>query len=76
MTGRPSPIEIIEIFDSLNNAKFNEAFDLVIKIKQERSLALEDIMSELHKEVMTTMYTDDVKMYLVSRMAEIEYRLA
>jgi hypothetical protein len=76
VTGRPSPIEIIEIFDSLNNAKFNEAFDLVIKIKQERSLALEDIMSELHKEVMTTMYTDDVKMYLVSRMAEIEYRLA
>ena len=76
MTGRPSPIEIIEIFDSLNNAKFNEAFDLVIKIKQERSLALEDIMSELHKAVMTTKYTDDVKMYLVSRMAEIEYRLA
>ena len=60
----------------MNEAKFNEAYELVLRIKQARSLALEDIMSELHKGVMATKYTDEVKMYLVSRMSEIEYRLA
>ena len=33
-------------------------------------------MGELHKAIMVTKYTDEMKIYLVSRMAEIEYRLA
>ena len=33
-------------------------------------------MSELHKSVMKTKFTDEMKIYLVSRMAELEYRLA
>jgi replication factor C subunit 3/5 len=33
-------------------------------------------MSELHKAVMSTKFTDEMKIYLISRMAEIEYRLA
>jgi len=76
VTGRPSPTDVETIFTSLNNSRFNEALDQVLRIKQSKSLALEDIMSELHKAVMGTKYTDEVKMYLVSRMSEIEYRLA
>ena len=33
-------------------------------------------MMELHKAVMKTKLTEEMKIYLVSRMAEIEYRLA
>lgn len=48
----------------------------VIELKTKKSLALEDIMSELHKAIMKTKYTEEMKIYLVSRLAEIEYRLA
>ncbi len=33
-------------------------------------------MGELHKAIMKTKYTDEMKIYLVSRLAEMEYRLA
>ena len=33
-------------------------------------------MGELHKQVIQTKFPDVMKIYLVSRMADIEYRLA
>ena len=33
-------------------------------------------MGELHKAIMKTKFTDEMKIYLISRMAELEYRLA
>ena len=48
----------------------------MIELKTMKSLALEDIMGELHKAIMKTKYTEEMKIYLVSRLAEIEYRLA
>jgi hypothetical protein len=44
--------------------------------KQTKSLALEDIIGEVHALLMTSELGDDVKIYLVRRMAEIEHRLA
>ena len=64
------------IYETLNQERFNEAINTVITLKTQKSLALEDIMSELHKAIMKTKYTDEMKIYLVSRLAEIEYRLA
>lgn len=64
------------IYETLNQERFNEAINTVIALKTQKSLALEDIMSELHKAIMKTKYTDEMKIYLVSRLAEIEYRLA
>ncbi|CDW78267.1 replication factor c subunit 5 [Stylonychia lemnae] len=76
VTGRPSPYDINQIFVALNEDRFNKALQVIQTIKTEKSLSLEDIISELHKQVMITKYTDEMKMYLISRMAEIEYRLA
>jgi hypothetical protein len=45
-------------------------------LKIEKSLALEDILAELHKHVINTKFNDEVKMFLISRMADIEYRMA
>lgn len=64
------------IYECLNQDRFNEALKTVMTLKQGKSLALEDIMGELHKAIMTTKYTDEMKIYLVSRLAEMEYRLA
>ncbi len=33
-------------------------------------------MLELHKAIMKTKFPEEMKIYLISRMAEIEYRLA
>jgi replication factor C subunit 3/5 len=76
VTGRPSPMDMDQIFASLSQNRFNEALETLLEIKQRKSLALEDVMGELHKAIMVTKYTDEMKIYLVSRMAEIEYRLA
>ena len=76
VTGRPSPKDMDTIYESLNQDRFNDAINTVIELKTSKSLALEDIMSELHKAIMKTKYTDEMKIYLVSRLAEIEYRLA
>ncbi len=76
VTGRPSPTDMDLIYASLNQDRFNEAMTAILNIKTVKSLALEDIMSELHKSIMKTKYTDEMKIYLVSRLAEIEYRLS
>lgn len=62
--------------DALHQKKFNEALTVIIDLKQQKSLAVDELIREMHKYVMTTKYTDQMKMYLVARMADIEYRIA
>lgn len=76
VTGRPSPADMEKIYKSLNEERLNDALQTLTEIKQNKSLAVEDVLLDLHKAVMKTKYTDEMKMFLVSRMAEIEYRLA
>lgn len=64
------------IMDFLFQKSYNQALDGVIELKTRKSLALEDIVSELHKGVMALNMSDEMRMYLVERMSEIEYRLA
>ena len=75
VTGRPSPDDMNKIYKSLNEDRFNEAMSMILEIRGRKSLALEDVLLELHKGVMKTKFPDDMKIYLVSRMAEVEYRL-
>jgi len=44
--------------------------------KKEKSLSLDDIITELHKFVMKTKMGDQERMFIVKRMCEIEHRLA
>ena len=76
VTGRPSPMDVDTIMESLNQRKFNEALQTVVAIKTAKSLAVDELIREIHKYIMATKYTDAMKMYLVSRLAEIEYRIA
>jgi replication factor C subunit 3/5 len=45
-------------------------------LKMTKSLSLEDVILDIHKCIMKTKFSDEMKMFLISRMAEIEYRLA
>jgi replication factor C subunit 3/5 len=76
VTGRPSPSDTQAIFDALTNQKFNEANSSILALKLEKSLSVDDIVREVHHQVMSTNMTDEMKMFVVNRLAEIEYRLA
>jgi replication factor C subunit 3/5 len=55
---------------------FRTAYTAFTKIKTEKSLALDDIIRDLHKCVMETKFDEQMKMFLVQRLSEIEFRLA
>ena len=76
MTGRPSPADVKLIFDAVSNKSFNEANNTVLELKLAKSLSVDDIVREVHSQVMATNMTDEMKMFLVNRLSEIEYRLA
>jgi replication factor C subunit 3/5 len=76
VTGRPSPMDVETIMEALNTKKFNDALNVIVDLKQQKSLAVDELIREVHKTVMLTKYTDEMKMYVISRMAEIEYRIA
>ena len=76
VTGRPSPTDVDQIYEALTMKRLNEALNQFMELKYSKSLSLEDIVGEIHKCVMKTKLTDEMKMFLVSRMAEIEYRLS
>lgn len=76
VTGRPSPETIEVIYDVLTNGDFQTAFNTFNDQKVSKSLALEDILRELHKCVMETNFPEQMKMHLVMRLSEVEFRLA
>lgn len=76
VTGRPSRDDMKEVMDALGLKEFSKAMDLFMQKKEEKFLALEDIIAEVHKLLMRLDMKDNMKMFLVKRMAEIEYRLA
>ena len=55
---------------------FSEAFKTIYNLKMGHSLATDDIVRELHSCVIDTGLNDQVKMFLINRLAEIEYRLS
>ena len=50
--------------------------ETIMALTRQKSLSFEDIIREIHFQVMATKLPDQMKMFLVNRMSEIEYRLA
>lgn len=48
----------------------------MLNMKISMSLALDDIIRDLHKEIMQTDWNENMKMFLIGRLSEVEYRLA
>lgn len=59
MTGRPSKSEIEEIFKVLTNSKMKEGINTINRIKTERSLSVNDILYEVHRQVMAFPFSDE-----------------
>ena len=76
VTGRPSPVDIKKIYDGLMQDSYNTAQRTIISLNAEKSLSLDDIVRDVHQQIMVTKMPDEMKMFLVNRLSEIEYRLA
>jgi DNA polymerase III delta prime subunit len=65
VTGRPCPEDIEEIYRVLTMEDFQSATRTFLEIKTTKSLALDDIVRDLHKCVMETKFDENMKMYLI-----------
>lgn len=65
VTGRPSIADIKTIYSCLTGQHFKAAFDTILSLKNEKSLSVDDIIRDLHQEVMRTKMPDSMKMVLV-----------
>lgn len=75
-TGQPRPEDIEAIAGVLLNSNFKEAVAKVAAIKQERGLALADIVRLLVEYVFRLHMPQLARANLVSDMADVEWRLA
>jgi replication factor C subunit 3/5 len=76
VTGRPSEEDVRAIYQSLTSQPFKKAFDEISRIRTEKSLSMDDIVREVHQQVMATKMPDLMKMTIVQRLCEVEFRLA
>ena len=76
VTGRPSPKDIKITYDCLTNNDFDFAYRSINDLIRIKSLALDDIIREIHQQVMQTKMPEESKMFVVNRLSEIEYRLS
>ncbi|PRP88648.1 replication factor C subunit 5-like [Planoprotostelium fungivorum] len=75
-TGQPLPSDIQTIFDTLFNKGFKFAVDKISKLQSTKGLALQDIITELHRKILKVEFSEEVKMILIDKLADIEHRLA
>eukprot|EP00668_Euglena_longa_P043514 GGOE01057931.1.p2 GENE.GGOE01057931.1~~GGOE01057931.1.p2 ORF type:complete len:375 (-),score=139.41 GGOE01057931.1:213-1295(-) len=75
-TGHPSPKDIRAIVETMVSLSFSEALREVNRIKLEKGLSIHDILSELNPYIQRMSFPDDVKLFLVDKLADVEYHLA
>ncbi|PVU93204.1 hypothetical protein BB561_003413 [Smittium simulii] len=76
VTGQPRPSDIKLIFQSLLNDEFSVCHDYISKVKFTYGIALADIITNLLTPILSCSLPPSCITYLVSQLAEIEYRLA
>ena len=81
-TGRPTPSQISIIFEWLTKSTFTDCFQKIQQLMFEKSIALEDIVTELHMHLLSLQICEKeneshkAKMYLFDALAKIEENLS
>ncbi|VDD80260.1 unnamed protein product [Mesocestoides corti] len=75
-TGYPTPAEMKTVLDWCLNEPLAAAFKNILKMKAEKGIALQDILSELHLLIMRVKIPDAVKADLLVVLAEVEHRMS
>ncbi|CAF1231084.1 unnamed protein product [Rotaria sp. Silwood1] len=74
--GHPSKNDIKIIINVLLNENFTVASQRLSTLKTTKGYALADILTELHRYVHKIDFPREIRIYLLIKMADIEYRLA
>ncbi|ESO97856.1 hypothetical protein LOTGIDRAFT_152961 [Lottia gigantea] len=74
--GHPLRRDIESIVNWILNENFTTAYKNLLEIKTAKGLALQDVLSEIHQYVHRIELPMKVKLHLLEKMADIEYRLA
>lgn len=73
--GHPLRKDIENIIQWLLNTSFHEAYNNILKLKTTKGLALQDILTEVHQYVHRIDFPIHVRIDLLIKMAEAEFRL-
>ncbi|KAH0508643.1 Replication factor C subunit 5 [Microtus ochrogaster] len=75
-TRHPLKTDIANILDWMLNQDFTTAYRNIMELKTLKGLALHDILTEVHLFVHRVDYPSSVRIHLLTKMADIEYRLS
>ncbi|XP_078598162.1 replication factor C subunit 5-like [Branchiostoma floridae x Branchiostoma japonicum] len=76
VTGQPLRSDIANIVNWMLNENFTTAYNNIFQLKVLKGLALQDILTEVHLFVHRIDFPMAVKMVLLQKMADVEYRLS
>ncbi|XP_064620559.1 replication factor C subunit 5-like [Lineus longissimus] len=74
--GHPLRRDIENILTWMLNEDFTSAYNNILNLKTTKGYALQDILSEIHVYVHKIDFPNHVRILLLEKMADIEYRLA
>ncbi|CAG8605033.1 2050_t:CDS:10 [Paraglomus brasilianum] len=74
-TGNPLPTDIHYILRTMMKEEFTTAYSKIMRLKTEKGLALQDVIFEVYKDVVKYKLSKKARVYLLEKLAEIEYRL-
>ncbi|KFP81043.1 Replication factor C subunit 5, partial [Apaloderma vittatum] len=74
--GHPLKSDIANILDWMLNQDFSTAYRNITELKTLKGLALQDILTEIHLFVHRVDFPPSIRIQLLIKMADIEYRLA
>ncbi|XP_076845930.1 replication factor C subunit 5 [Brachyhypopomus gauderio] len=75
-TGHPLRSDIANILDWALNKDFSTAYKQILQLKTLKGLALHDILTEVHLLIHRVDFSPSIRMDLLIKLADIEYRLA
>ncbi|RDD37825.1 Replication factor C subunit 5 [Trichoplax sp. H2] len=75
-TGNPLKEDIANIIEWMLNKDFRSAYNDIMQLKIAKGLALNDILTDIHAYIHRIDFPTDVRIHLLDKMAELEYRLA
>lgn len=73
-TGQPLKSEVHSIVNKMLNSSFEKAYDEISKMKTNKGLALQDIITAITDYVLRLQFDETSKIYLLEQLAEIEFR--
>lgn len=75
-TGNPHPRDIETIVNWMLTEEFTTGYSQIKRLQTEKGLALQDILTEVHRFTSEIEFPPHVRVFLFDRMADIEYKLA